>query len=162
MTVSLYSITAEQMRLNDALDAAEGELTPELEDALAINEQNLQDKTVGYCATIMNAKANMKAIDDEIARLQKMKATEKRKSDLLSTRLSDAFRLFGIDKMTADKYRVSFRKSKSVCIDDEDAIPDRFRVVSVAFDKKLIKEAIAAGEEVAGASITENMNLQIR
>ena len=81
---TLYNITQEQMRLNDMLEAAEGELTPELEEALAINADNLMSKAAGYSATIMDARARIKALADEIKRLQAMKNVEQRKVEILS------------------------------------------------------------------------------
>lgn len=45
---SLYHITAEQARLNDAIEAAEGELSPELEEALHINASELEARAEDY------------------------------------------------------------------------------------------------------------------
>lgn len=159
---TLYNITQEQMRLNDMLEAAEGELTPELEEALAINANNLMSKAAGYSATIMDARARIKALADEIKRLQAMKNVEQRKVEILSERLSDALKLFGIDRMNVDKYRLSFRRSASVNITDVCAVPECFIQRSAIFDKAAIKEAIKNGETVDGAEITETQNLQIR
>lgn len=159
---TLYNITQEQMRLNDMLEAAEGELTPELEEALAINADNLMSKAAGYSATIMDARARIKALADEIKRLQAMKNVEQRKVEILSERLSDALKLFGIDRMNVDKYRLSFRRSASVNITDACAVPECFIQRLAIFDKAAIKEAIKNGETVDGAEITETQNLQIR
>ena len=159
---TLYNITQEQMRLNDAIEEAEGVLTPELEEALSINADNLRTKAEGYAATIMDAKARLRAIKEERDRLDKIAKSEQRKVDILSSRLSDALQLFGIGKLEVDKYRLSFRKSMQVTIDDADSVPEEYRTVQVAFDKALIKTALSAGQEVPGASITEKMNLQIR
>ena len=41
-------------------------------------------------------------------------------------------------------------------------VPESFRKVSWTLDKKAIKEAINAGEEVKGASLVENRNIQIK
>ena len=47
---SLYQITATQQWLNDAIEASEGVLTPELGEALSINEENLRQKAEDYSA----------------------------------------------------------------------------------------------------------------
>ena len=52
---SLYNITAAQMRLNDAIEAAEGELSPELEEALRINASELEARAEDYAASILDA-----------------------------------------------------------------------------------------------------------
>ena len=66
--------------------------------------------------------------------------------------------------MTTTKVRVSFRKSVAVSIDDEKALPADFVVETVTTkpDKTAIKKAIQSGQEVSGASLVENRNLQIK
>ena len=44
MNLTLYQISEEQQRLNAMLEESGGELTPEIEEALAINRDNLQVK----------------------------------------------------------------------------------------------------------------------
>ena len=70
----------------------------------------------------------------------------------------------GKAKLETPKVVVSFRKSKAIQIDDEAAVPAAFKseVVSVKIDKTLIKQAIQLGQEVPGAALVENRNLQIR
>lgn len=75
---SLYQITATQQWLNDAIEASEGVLTPELGEALSINEENLRQKAEDYSASILDAKARLKAIHDEKARLDKLQKSEQR------------------------------------------------------------------------------------
>ena len=60
-TPSIYQISAEQQRINEMLFESEGELTPELEEALAINEANLAIKAEDYATSILkfNATADM-------------------------------------------------------------------------------------------------------
>lgn len=159
---SLYLITAAQQRLNDAIEMSEGVLTSELEASLAINEENLRQKAEDYSASILDAKARLKAIHDEKMRLDKLQKAEQRKIDILCGRLSDALRLFGIDRLEAGKYRLSFRKSTQVVIEDEGSIPERFRTVTIGYDKQMLKTDITAGEEVPGAVLQENSNIQIR
>ena len=50
---SLFNITAEQKRINDALMELDGELTPELEEALVINAENFAVKAEGYAKIII-------------------------------------------------------------------------------------------------------------
>ena len=70
----------------------------------------------------------------------------------------------GRDKVETAKVRVSFRKSVSVNIEDEGALPADFIVetVSTKPDKTAIKKAIQAGQEIAGATLIENRNIQIK
>ena len=56
-TPSIYQISAEQQRINEMLFESEGELTPELEEALAINEANLAIKAEDYATSILKFNA---------------------------------------------------------------------------------------------------------
>ena len=66
--------------------------------------------------------------------------------------------------METDLNKLSFRKSESVSIFDEEAIPSEYKkeVVSVSIDKTEIKKAIKEWKEIPGATITEKQNLQIK
>ena len=67
-------------------------------------------------------------------------------------------------KFSTARCAVSFRKSEAVEILDEASIPQNYVVetVSTKPDKKTIKEAIKAGQEVAGCRLVENLNLSIK
>lgn len=58
------------------------------------------------------------------------------------------------------------RGKPSVVIENEDAVPKRFKpkktVITYPVDKKAIKEAIDAGLKVKGAYLKENESLQIK
>jgi type I restriction enzyme M protein len=65
MTVpTLYAITSEQLRINELLEESGGELTPEIEEALTLNEENFLVKSDGYIESI----ARFKALDKEVDR----------------------------------------------------------------------------------------------
>ena len=72
---TLFDITAEQRRINDALMESGGELTPELEEALLVNAENFAVKVEGYAASIRKFDALAEAADAEIKRIQAIKKT---------------------------------------------------------------------------------------
>jgi hypothetical protein len=67
MKKSLYNITKEALELASALE--EGELTPELETALAINQNELQEKAINYGYAIKSLEEDVTTITEEIRRL---------------------------------------------------------------------------------------------
>ena len=69
-----------------------------------------------------------------------------------------------IDKIKTDLATFSTRKSKSTQIDNIEQVPSEFITVKQTFqpDKTAIKKAIESGKKVAGASIIENVSLQIK
>lgn len=161
---TLYGITAE---LNDILSQLEelgGEITPELEQALAINEEQFVAKAEDYGHAILNLKgmaAAAKAEKERLANLQKFYENAQKR---LTDALSNAMQVFGHDKVENATMRLSLRHTTATEVDDLDALPAEFKTtkVEVVADKTAIKKAIQQGEAVPGAHLVENVSLQIK
>ncbi len=67
-------------------------------------------------------------------------------------------------KFNTRRCEVSFRKSEKIEIDEQSSIPKEYltKTVSFAPNKTAIKEAIKAGQEVAGCRLVENQNITIK
>ena len=161
---TLYGITAELNAILAQLEELGGEITPELEQALAINEGQFVAKAEDYGHAILNLKgmaAAAKAEKERLAALQKFyENAQKRLTDALST----AMQVFGHDKVENATMRLSLRHTTATEVDDLDAIPSEFKTtkVEVVADKTAIKKAIQDGEDVPGAHLVENVSLQIK
>ena len=160
--MNLYEITREAQELAFLLES--DELTPELEVALLINQDQLQAKAGNYAKVIANIQSNADAIDAEIKRLKAMKDTKDRSINRLKEALRDAMLVSGIDKIESTLFKLSLRRSEAVEVDVVEALPNAFQNIKnvVTADKIAIKEAIKRGENVMGARIVENFNLQIK
>lgn len=160
--MNLYEITQEAQYLAVLLETEE--LTPELEEALIINQDQLQAKAVNYAKVIFNYQAESDAIDQEIKRLKAIKDTKDRSINRLKEALRDAMLVSGIDKIESSLFKLSLRRSEAVEVDVVEALPNAFQNVKnvVTADKVAIKEAIKRGENVMGARIIENFSLQIK
>jgi seryl-tRNA synthetase len=160
--MNLYEITREALELASLLET--DELTPELEAALHINQFQLQEKAANYAKVITNIQSDSDAIDAEIKRLKAMKDAKDRAVNRLKEALREAMMVSGIDKIEAPLFKLSLRRSEAVEVDVVEALPNDFvtRKVVVTADKVSIKEAIKRGENVTGARIVENFNLQIK
>ena len=103
-------------------------------------------------------------LNAEEANLAKRRKQTEKRIDYLKNVLTACLDAAGRDKVETTKVRVSFRKSVAVSIDDEKALPADFVVETVTTkpDKTAIKKAIQSGQEVSGASLVENRNLQIK
>lgn len=161
MNLSLYQITEEQRLINELLEASEGELTPELEEAIMLNESNLQTKAMGYAYTIKDFEALEKRITDEITRLQARKKSVQRCIKTLKTALSNAMVTFDIPTIKEDTHTISLHRNKAVVIEDENRIPAEYTKVKVEIDKAKLKEDLKKGN-VAGAYLQENISVSIR
>lgn len=160
--ISLYNVTEEQKRINYLLEENGGEVTPEIESALAINEANLTIKAENYCATIAKYASMEEAIKAEVKRLQAYAKTCANIQEQLKGRLRDAQVAFGFDKLEVGTWRIGTRKSTKVVIDNETDIPNEYIKVATSIDKLGIAKAIKEGVEVAGAHLEENVNIAIR
>jgi hypothetical protein len=160
--MNLYEITQEAQYLAVLLETEE--LTAELEEALIINQDQLQAKAVNYAKVIANYQAESDAIDQEIKRLKAMKDSRDKKIDWLKESVKKAMLLSGIEKVESPLFKLSVRRSEAVEVDLVEALPNAFLNVKnvVTADKVAIKEAIKRGENVIGARLIENFNLQIK
>lgn len=160
--MNLYEITREAQELASLLET--DELTPELEAALLINQDQLQVKAGNYAKVIANIQSDSDAIDAEIKRLKAMKDTKDRSISRLKEALRDAMLVSGIEKVESPLFKLSLRRSEAVEVDVVEALPNAFQNVKnvVTADKVAIKEAIKRGEFVMGARIIEKFNLQIK
>jgi hypothetical protein len=164
MRISIYQIEQSYNQLAEELIDNGGELTPELSEALAITEEQLQNKSVAYSFVIKQIDSEVDIIDAEIKRLQAMKKTRENASERLKANIKHAMELFNIDEIKTPLVKINFRKSEAVEVDDVNQLPAPYKVVKVTeqADKVAIKEAIKNGADIIGCRIVANRNLQIK
>jgi hypothetical protein len=159
---ALYHINEELNAINEELMAAQGELTPELENKLVITKQELAEKSVNYALVILNNQADSNAIDAEIKRLKALKDAIDSTTDKLKEAVSNAMLMHDLTEVKSPLVKMSFRKSKSVHITDENELDASFFEYKRTVNKTAIKKAIEGGELVVGAELIEKDNLQIK
>jgi hypothetical protein len=164
MNQSIYKIQNEFQLIIAEVINNEGEITPELETALTINKEQLQSKAIDYCYVIKQLDYDCEQIDNEIARLNKLKKVRSNLTDRLKNTVSSAMQLYDVEKIETPLIKLSFRNSESVEITNESQLDACFMVTKTVTtpDKKAIKDAIKNGEIVTGATISYNRNLQIK
>ena len=159
---ALYFINEELNAINEELMAAQGELTPELENKLVITKQELAEKSVNYAMVILNNQADSNAIETEIKRLKALKDAIDSTTDKLKEAVSNAMLMHDLTEVKSPLVKMTFRKSKSVHITDENELDASFFEYKRTVNKTAIKKAIEGGELVAGAELIEKDNLQIK
>lgn len=160
---TLFKITEQARELSQAL--IEGELTPEMESALIINQNELQEKSINYAYAIRSIEYDLEAIDSEIKRLQALKTSRTNAIERMKSAVLDAMDIYGIDKIETPTMKLSVRlNNPSVELVNEYQIPDIFKKekVTVSIDKTAIKEAIESGLEVQGAVLNRKKRLEIK
>jgi len=161
--MNIYNIQQDYLSLTNEIIEAGGEITPEIENALAINKQELQNKGISYGYVIKSLESDISTIDEEIKRLNALKQSRNKTIDLLKETVKNAMQLYGIEELKTPTLKINFRKSESVEV-DPDAVLDmycNFKTVKTP-DKAMIKQVIKSGDAVFGACLNVNYNLQIK
>lgn len=161
---TLYNIRIEHLSLLQEIEDNEGELTPELEEALSLTQEQFQDKALSYGFIIKSFENTANIIDAEIDRLKLLQDKAEKRAQLFKERISEAMQEFGVEKIDSPLLKLSFRKSEAVSIYDERMIPAGYLVERTVVDisKAKIKEAIKTGLTVPGAELVSKKNLQIK
>ena len=160
--MNLYEITKEYLEIKQILETEE--LTPELDQALMLNQNQLQSKGGGYAKMMANWQANVDGATSEMKRIKDYIEQEQKKIDRLKNAMLQSMLITGIEKLECEFWRFSVRRSEAVEVDLVEALPAEFINIKnvVTADKVAIKESIKRGENITGARIIENFNLQIK
>jgi hypothetical protein len=160
--MNLYELTNEAQYLAALLETEE--LTPELEQELLINQEQLQIKGINYAKVISNYQGEADQIDAEIKRLKAMKESRDKKVTWLTESLKNAMLVSGIEKIESPLFKISLRRSEAVEVEVPEALPIDWQVkkITITADKVGIKKAIKEGYAITGARLVENFNLQIK
>lgn len=161
---SLYTISGDLLALLDTLAENGGEITPEIEQALAITEEQFVTKAEDYGHAILNLKAMAAAAKAEKDRLASLEKFYKNAAERIQGALVNAMDVLDHPKVESPSMRLFLRRTKATEIDDVTLIPADLKTVKVEEvpDKAAIKAAILEGREVPGARVVENITLQIK
>jgi len=164
MKLSLYNIQQEYISLAEQIIDNDGLLSEEMEAALQINKDQLENKSQCYGFIVRQLEGECDMIDNEIKRLEAMKKSRGKTVDRLKESVSKAMQLYEIDKIETPTLKISFRKSESIEVEEESLIDEKFMTVKTTKtpNKTAIKEAIKNGEIVLGVTLKQNQNIQFR
>lgn len=157
---NLFNIDAELYEVYSEIENNGGEMTPELEAALEITEAERITKGEGYVYVMKQLRSQADLLRAEAKRLTDLAKQYENSAEKLGDKLLQSVIAHGQIKTAF--VTISTRKSKSVSITDESLLEADFWRIKAEPNKTAIKEAIEAGQEVAGALIVENYSLNIR
>ena len=154
MKVSLYQVTQD---LREMLDAA---FDPETGEALPMFEEKRAlwgSKATGLAAYILNTEADAFQCKIAIERIKTMQATIERKAERLREYLAENMKASGISEIKGEGFyvRLYLDRDESVELDEGVTFPAEMCAdpKPPAPSKSKIKNAILAGQPVAGARI---------
>lgn len=120
-----------------------------------------EEKVENYIKVIKNNEADIEARKNEIKRLTELNRADERKNERMKEVLKESMDLTGHDRVDTTLFKVSFRKSEAVEVDDL-LLPEAYKVATWKADKKRLKEDLKNGLEILGAELVERKNLSIR
>ena len=129
MGKSLFNIEEEYLQLMQEIEELEGELTPELDEKLKINQEELESKIKAYHHIIENMKGDMQLIKDESERLANLKKSKESLIDKLKGKVLNATTIFGYDGKSGNK-KLDFDTLKVYTVNK-----DKIEVDEVAFSE---------------------------
>lgn len=161
---SIYNIQNDHLMLMSQIEELEGEITPEIEEQLALTQEEFEEKAVSYGYVIRQYDFEIKQVQEEIERLSSICAKKSKIKEELKSRIHEAMIRFCIEKIEKNNLKLSFRKSKQLIIDEDAVIPSNYITIKEveSVDKKALKEAIEEGSVFKGIYVFENKNLQIK
>lgn len=156
--MKLYELTATYNELLN-LDIEETDLATTL-DSL---EGTVAEKAEGILMVMKTLEAEQSAYDNEIKRLNELKSAAKKKADSMKGYLAYNLQQMDIQKLDTKLFKLSFRKSESVVIDDQDKLPKEYIKEKTTYtpDKAAIKKALKEND-IEGCHIEVKQNLQIK
>lgn len=151
MNKRMYEITDELREIFDIIEEAEGEITPEIEERLAIAEEEYENKIMSYYRIIQENKAQNQSIKDEIDRLNRIAYSNNRIEEKLKGRILVAVQEFGYVgksnnmKLDLDKLKLWTVNKDKIVIEDEESFNDpkyTFTDIRVPNDPDLLREVL--------------------
>ena len=124
-------------------------------------QTDYENKVENYVKVIKNTESDIEARKNEIKRLTELNRADERKNERMKEVLKESMALTGHDRVDTKLFKVSFRKSEAVEVDDL-LLPESYKVATWKPDKKRLKEDLKNGLEILGAELVERKNLSIR
>lgn len=140
---SLFNIEAEYLDIISQIEEAEGELTPELEEALEINAKELESKLKAYHHIIQMLKGDMVIIDDEVERLRNLKTVKDNTITRLKEAILTATLLFGEDGKTGNK-KLKFDTLQTWTVNKDSVIIDENEILDSNYIKSTLTTKLDA------------------
>ena len=147
------------------------EVPQHLDDALAINKDQLDTKLKNYYFYIKDIEGQIQTIKDHVAQMNNKKKALEKQVQRLKSYVHTGLSLYGETNASGnhtyktDLFKVTASNTKRLKIVDETKIPEHYKreVYSIKIDNAQIKKDIQNGHDVEGAIIDEsNISVNFR
>jgi hypothetical protein len=167
--MTLYELTKDYM---DLLFAIDNEEIPEeaITDTLEAITASIEEKADNIACMLKGLEAEAQAIRAEELRLAERRKAKERAYEKIKAYLSEELLKANITAVDTARNKITFRKSESVHISNEDAfiawaILNRDDLISYGKatpNRTAIKKALNGGAVIDGAELRVNQNIQLK
>ena len=170
--MKLYEITDDIVKLDnmflELVDEETGEIKGDTEQIEKLQEQvqyMLNNKTENIIKFIKSLEYDNDIRKQEEERLKKLRKRDEKKIDNIKKYVLMNMQKIGTKSIKTSIGNLSIRKSTSTLINEKEIEKDsRYWRVEVkdCFDKNEIKKLLQSGEQIKGATLIENENINIK
>lgn len=156
---TLYELTDQYKMLQNFIEEnnVEG-----FELALSQIIGDIGEKLEGYAMVLKNIESDIAGIKSEEKRLADRRKAMESNLARIKENMADALLTVEGNRVKTEKFTFSFRKSTSVQIENDTAIPPQFIKVEKTISRSELAKALKEGEQIEGAQLVENQSLSIR
>ena len=161
--MNLYEINAEILEVMNMADE-DGEISPEMEDALRQLSEDFITKADNVAAYIKNLEAEAKAIKDEELKLYGRRKAKENHASRLKEYLAEAMQISGNSKIETPRVKLLTRISQSVNVTDLAKLPQIYHRVKITdeADKVALAAVLKSGKTVDGAELVDKVSVTIK
>jgi len=156
MNKSLIQITNEFLELDRMLIESGGELNEEIENALALNQKDLQVKVDKYKLYMDHLKQRTEYFKDLETEARDARKVFENSSDKLKDRIKYMMNTLNVNEIDGEAFRFKLIEGKDkVVINDQTAIPQDYfiPVTSFTLDKEKLLQDLQSGLKIDGVDI---------
>lgn len=163
---SLYELTGEYLRLMDIADDPEIDAEV-LADTLEALDGEIEVKADNCAKLIRNLTTQIEALDSEIERLSKRKASMNNTIDAVKKNLYVAMKATGKTKFKSELFSFNIQKNAPSLVLNDDVdinkLPAEYlKFAKPTIDKTLVKNALKEGAEFDWAHLEQKDSLRIK
>lgn len=160
--MKLYELVQDYMEIVEL----EGQMNDEqIATIKAVIEDEINNKSGNIIKVIKNIESDVKAIDEEVKRLNALKKHKKNTVDSIKGYMKAQLELMNTKKITTPFGNISIRKNPvSLVINDETLIPENYYEEEVVknLNKEVIKDLLKQGKEIPGCELRQGTSLTIK
>lgn len=175
-TLTLFQLSAEMAAIEAALIDNGGELTPELEKAMAETSEGLVRKADGYGVLLAKFASVSDACKAEIDRIQAIKKTADNSVKRIKNHLAETMAAFEMKNLEGATHKFTLTKTTGTAVDEEtvlrpyadkiakfqDSLPE-WLTVTPKISKTVLKDTFKDSDvKPEGVDFVETLTLRIR